>query len=175
MTSATQRVQQGLRALLAFATRVDLELAQHHLSPAEFDAFQNMAKAEQLHSLNVLRDVLAQADTTPHALAVVALLHDVGKSGYHLAVWQKTIAVLLKKAFPSFASRLANRDKLTFWTAPFIVRAHHPRWSADILRTCDSDEIAIWLAEHHQDPAELYIDHANYELLCRLQVADDAN
>jgi len=175
MTSTTQRIQQGIRALLAFATPVELDLAQAHLSPAEFEAFQQMARAEQLHSLNVLRDVLAQDEITPHALAVVALLHDVGKSRYHLAVWQKTIAVLLKRFLPNTAQRIAQSENLTFWNAPFVVREQHPKWSAEILRDCGSDEVAIWLAEHHQESPEIHINHPHHALLCRLQIADDAN
>lgn len=175
MTSATQRIQQGIRALLAFATPVDTELARQHLSSAELEAFQQMARAEQLHSLNVLRDVLAQADTTPHALAVAALLHDVGKSRYHLTVWQKTASVLLKKFAPTIAQKLANTSTLTVWTAPFVVREQHPHWSADILRNCESDDTAIWLAQHHQDAPQHHQNHPHYALLCRLQTADDAN
>jgi len=175
MTSTTQRVQQGIRALLAFATPVDLDLAQQYLSSEEFSVFLKMARAEQLHSLNVLRDVLAESDNIPNALAVAALLHDVGKSRYHLAVWQKTTSVLVKAFLPSLAQRIASGATVRFWNAPFIVRAKHPRWSADILRDCGSDEVAIWLAEHHQEPSEQHQVHPYYDLLCRLQTADDAN
>lgn len=179
MTPKIQRVQQGVRALLAFATPLDLDLAQQYLSYAELDVFQQMSRAEQLHSLNVLRDVLAQSDTTPHALAVVALLHDVGKSRYHLAVWQKTLAVLVKTFIPKLAIHLAihlARDEaLHFWRAPFTVWKYHPQWSGEILRACQSNDVAIWLAEHHQQNADLHKQHPNYHLLCRLQVADDVN
>lgn len=175
MTPKIQRVQQGFRALLAFATPLDMGLAQQYLSQEELNAFQQMSRAEQLHSLNVLRDVLAQSDTTPHALAVVALLHDVGKSRYHLAVWQKTIAVLVKAFMPQFASYLTRDDTLNFWRAPFTVRKYHPQWGAEILYACQSDDVAIWLTEHHQENAILHIDHPNYQLLCRLQEADDGN
>ena len=175
MTSKVQRVQQGFRALLAFATPLDLALARQYLSHEELNAFQQMARAEQLHSLNVLRDVLEQSDATPHALAVAALLHDVGKSRYHLAVWQKTIAVLVKAFIPKLASYLARDETLNFWRAPFTVRKYHPQWGAELLRACQSDDIAIWLVEHHQDNANLHSNHSNYHLLCRLQTADDAH
>lgn len=175
MTSSIQRVQQGVRALLAFATSVDTDLAQQTLSAKEFQAFVGMSRSEQLHSLNVLRDVLAQSDTTPPALAVAALLHDVGKSRYHLMVWQKTIAVLVKAFIPKLAAYLARDETLNFWRAPFTVREYHPKWSANILRRCQSDDVAIWLAEHHQEDATQHQDHPYYELLCRLQAADDAN
>lgn len=175
MTSAKQRFQQGIRALLAFSIPLDTQLAQAHLNSAQMDAFNQMSRAEQLHSLNVLREVLAQEQATPHPLAVAALLHDVGKSRYHLWVWQKTIAVLIKAFSPPLSDYLTRDETLNFWSAPFVVRVYHPKWSADILRACKSDETSIWLVEYHQESAEIFHDHPHYNLLQRLQSADDAN
>ncbi len=169
-----QRFKQGVRALFAFTTSVDFELAERYLSPQQMTLFRQMAKPEQLHSLNVLRDVLAQATTTPHDLAVAALLHDVGKSRYHLAVWQKTLSVLISKLLPPLDNRLSIEATLTFWRAPFIVRRHHPQWGGDLLSAYAPDCV-IWLVSHHADSADDWQHHAYYDLLVRLQIADDAN
>src|SRR5215213_6736056 len=97
---AIQRLRQGIRALFAFTQPVDFDLAASYLTPAEMALFRQMRRSEQLHSLNVLRTVLAESAAAqqfvPPELAVAALLHDVGKSRYPLAVWQKTIAVLVR-------------------------------------------------------------------------------
>lgn len=175
MTTAKNRVQQGIRALLAVFTSVDDTLANQYLNPQQRIAFYRMSRAEQLHSLNVLRAVLQQADETPHALAVAALLHDVGKSRYHLAVWQKTLSVLVKAFIPPLYHYLSADERLTLLRAPFTVRKYHPQWSGQILRDCDSPQVAIWLAEHHQDHPLIHQSHTNYPLLLRLQHADDAN
>lgn len=175
MATAKQRLQQGFRALLAGARPVDLRLARQHLTVREFEAFQQMARAEQLHSLEVLRDILAQDKAAPSALAVAALLHDVGKSRCHLALWQKTASVLVKALLPRLAVRLGRGEGLHFWRAPFTLHEHHPQWSGDILRACGSDCAAIWLAEHHQENAEKHRAHLHYGLLKRLQTADEAN
>ena len=175
MTAAKKRVRQGIRALLARITPVDFSLAQQHLTAKELDAFQQMARAEQLHSLKVLRDILDQNEAAPDALAVAALLHDVGKSRYHLAVWQKTVSVLIKALAPQLASTFSQDETISFWRAPFALHEHHPKWSGEILRACGSDAIAIWLAEHHQENAENHQGHPHHGLLQRLQRADDAN
>ena len=175
MATAKQRFQQGLGALLAGARPVDLSLARRHLTAREFAAFQQMARAEQLHSLEVLRDILAQDEAAPSALAVAALLHDVGKSRCHLALWQKTASVLVKAFWPGLAVRLGRGESIHFWRAPFTLHEHHPKWSGDILRACGSDCAAIWLAEHHQEKAEKHRAHRHYGLLKRLQAADEAN
>lgn len=175
MTVFKKRIWQGLRALLAPVTPVDFHLAQRHLTAKELEAFQRMSRAEQLHSLKALRNILEQNETAPAVLAVAALLHDVGKSRYHLAVWQKTVSALVNAFVPQLAAGLGRDETISFWRAPFALHAHHPKWSGEILRACGSDEAVIWLAEHHQENAENYRSHPHHELLRRLQMADDAS
>lgn len=170
-----QRFQQGIYALLAFVHEVDYELAERYLSPEQMALLRSMAKSEQLHSINVLRDVLVQAEQTENDLAVAALLHDSGKSRKHLMVWQKTISVLVRKFLPALDNLLSEDGKLSFWRAPFIVRRHHPKWSGELLSAIDSSDCVIWLVSHHAEPADDWREHPYYELLIRLQTADDAN
>ena len=172
---AVQRFRQGIRALLAFTQDVDYVLATTYLTDRQMVLFKQMGRSEQLHSLNVLRSVLAQSPHTPHDLAVAALLQDVGKSRHKLAVWQKTISVLVKRFLPPLNHYLSKDDKLTFWNAPFVVRRWHPKWSAELLAEVDSSERVVWLAKHHADTAEQWREHPYYPLLVRLQQADDEN
>ena len=174
MTAATDRLGQGLRALFAFATPVDSRLAQAHLSQAEYAAFAAMDASEQLHSLNVLRTLLNDGEDVPRALAVAALMHDVGKSRYRLAVWQKTLYVIVSRWRPGLARRLADQKRLTWWNAAFVVGARHARWSGEILRACGTDETAVWLAENH-GLLSRRDSHPDGALLRRLQAADDRN
>lgn len=178
-TPFRQRIQQGLSALLAFRQEVDYALAAQHLNAEQMTLFKQMAKSDQLHSLNVLRDVLAQADAPPHDLAVAALLHDVGKARKHLSVWQKTVSVIVASQFPVLDERLCVDDigegPIQTWRAPFIVRRHHPAWSGRMLAQTGASERAIWLVTHHADTSERWLDHPHHALLKRLQAADDAN
>lgn len=131
-----------------------------------------MARSEQLHSLAVLRQALKADADAPKDLIAAALLHDVGKARYHLAVWQKTLAVLLEAIAPGLCRKLSASEPISFWRAPFIVRQRHPRWSGEILRGCNSSAAVIWLVEHHQEEPERYRDHELHDLLARLQRAD---
>lgn len=172
--TATHRLQQGLRALLAFSRPVDLHLARAHLSPALLRLFTQMRHSEQLHSLNVLRAVLAQGSTPP-ALATAALLHDVGKVRYPLFVWQKTLAVIIRAVSPALFDRWSMGSPRNMWMRPFVVSVRHPAWSGELLAQHNAPADAVWLAEHHQDPLERWADHPNAPLLRRLQAADEAN
>lgn len=173
--TAVYRLRQGLRAVFAFSQPVELELASRYLSVEMLTLFQQMRRSEQLHSLNVLRDVLDDGSDTPRELAIAALLHDVGKSRYPLQVWQKTLAVLVRGAAPGLFHRWSRGNPLNLWQRPFVVYVQHPAWSADMLRHLNAPDAALWLVEHHQEDAGQWETHLCYPLLCRLQAADDAN
>ncbi|MBC7810978.1 MAG: hypothetical protein H7175_07530 [Burkholderiales bacterium] len=171
--------RQGIEALTAFARPVDFDLAAAHLSPELLLLFRRMQRNDQLHSLNVLRSVLAQVATTPPDLATAALLHDAGKSRYHVMVWQRTLATLLWVAVPARFERLGRYDgsanNVPYWRQGFVIYTQHPAWSAEMAAPLGASESALWLMAHHQEDAALHSSHPLHPLLQRLQTADDAN
>ncbi|NDJ59501.1 MAG: HD domain-containing protein [Chloroflexi bacterium] len=172
--AATQRMRQGVRALIAFAQPVDHELAAAYLTPALFARFRLMRRSEKLHSLNVLRAILAEGPA-PHDLEVAALLHDVGKTRYPLVLWQRMAPVIVGVIAPGLVQRWSCRDPRRWWWRPYVVYVHHPAWSAELIAAAGANPDAIWLVEHHQDDARRWRDHRLYPLLVRLQHADDLN
>ncbi len=174
MPDIRHRLSQGLRALLAFAQPPDRKLARNTLTDCEYAAFIALSRADQLHSLRVLRNVLKAQSRPPRSLATAALLHDVGKARYHLSVWQKTLAVLLAAVAPGLSRRLGDDQRLNWWRAPFVVRRNHAAWGGAILRECGADEAVIWLVEQHQADAGAFEDHPWHQQLIQLQRADRA-
>jgi hypothetical protein len=173
--TAALRIRQGVRALLAFSRPVDYALAADYLSPPLLALFRKMRRSEQIHSLNVLRAVLAQEADTPPDLAVAALLHDVGKSRYPLMIWQKTLPVLVRLASPALLRRWSGGDPRKLWLRPFVVYVHHPAWSADMIAAAGASETAVWLVRQHQQALPSQAEHESYHWLKRLQAADDTN
>lgn len=172
--TAVYRIQQGLRALFAFSQPVDDKLAAGTLTPELMGCFRAMRRSEQLHSLQVLRTVLAQGCTADD-LAVAALLHDAGKSRYLFPIWHKTLVVLVKAFAPGLFQRLSNGSEANQLQRPFVLSQQHPQWSADMMRTAGGTDCAVWLIEHHADSLEHWPEHEYHDLLARLQAADDAN
>lgn len=173
--TAVHRFRQGMLALLAFSKPVDYELAASYLNAEQLALFCSMRRSEQLHSLNVLRTVLAQEPTTPHDLAVAALMHDVGKARYPVRLWQKVLVVLVKSFTPAVYRRLSAGDERSVWRRPFVVYRLHPAWSAEMLQPTKVSEVALWLIAHHQESEAYWTEHPNAPLLRRLQIADDSN
>jgi hypothetical protein len=171
---ALNRVQQGLRGLFAFALHLDLDLAARTLTPQQLALFQQMTRGEQLHSLNVLRDVQAQG-ATPSDLAVAALMHDVGKSRYPMRVWQKTLVVLVRELAEPIYLKITRSSERNWFARPFIVGERHAKWGADLLRDIGANERIVWLVAHHDKNPEKLRDHPDHALLLRLQQADAAN
>jgi hypothetical protein len=173
--TARYRIQQGIRALLAFSRQPDYALATPYLNTRQMALFQCLSRGEQLHSLNVLRDVLAQETHTPPGLAQAALLHDVGKTRYPTDVLQKTLAVLVRALAPRRYAQWSQGDPRSYWRRGLAVHEQHPAWSAQLAAEADAPETALWLIAHHADPPTHWDHHPNGHLLRRLQRADDAN
>lgn len=170
----TYRIKQGLRALFAFSQPVDDDLAAQTLTPALLKLFRTMRRSEQLHSLNVLRALMAQG-SVPADLATAALLHDAGKSRYPFPVWQKTMVVLVRAFAPGLFQRLSSGSETNWFQRPFVLSEHHPVWSAEVVSAAGCSERAVWLIAHHADSLAQWANHPHAELLQRLRAADDAN
>lgn len=150
------------------------------LSPAEQALFSRYVLADQWHTIRVARQLLEAGETQP-SLIKAALLHDVGKSQLRLTLFDRSIAVLLKKLWPSRARRWGQGEP-SGWKRPFVVRAQHAEWGARLAEAAGSDSLTISLIRRHQDPVETAVwatdapaaDEEN-RLLARLQWADDQN
>jgi hypothetical protein len=173
--AAVQRFRQGIRALMAFTQVLDDSIVRHYLSPAQMALFDQMSRAEQLHSINVLKHILAQDNHTPHDLAVAALLHDVGKIRYPLAIWQKSLGVVVRKFLPGRFTAWSQDDGSTRWKRAFVVITQHPAWGAALVAPTGANERILWLISHHADTLKDWQHHPYAALLRRLKWADDAN
>lgn len=140
------------------------------LSPAERELFDRFNHADQWHSVRVLR-MLREAGYNQPDLLIAALLHDVGKTRCPLSAWDRTIIVVGEKLFPARAN-VWGRGPVDSWRRPFVARARHPAWGAEMAAAAGSRPAVVELIGRHQDrPAE--ISSESDRLLACLQWADD--
>jgi len=120
----------------------------------------------------VLRTLCEAGYNHPDLLAA-ALLHDVGKICHPLSIWDRTVIVVGSGLFPERAERWA-RGSLDSWRRPFVVRAQHPAWGAEMALDAGSRIEVVEMIRHHQD--EIADDGRETDrLLVALQWADDKN
>ena len=143
------------------------------LTPAEMTLFQHFSNSDQWHSYRVMKTLQAANHIHPDLLTA-ALLHDVGKTRAPLSVWERSWVVLGQVIWPK-KTAVWGQDAPLGWKRPFVVKAQHPAWGADMAAAAGSSELAIGLIRRHQDnvpeTAVSEMDH----LLRHLQWADNQN
>jgi hypothetical protein len=167
------RVQQGLQALFSWFLPLDEQIAQAHLSEAEFALFQTMRRSERQHHLRVL-DKLLKADHNHPALLTAALLHDVGKTQARFTIVERVLVVLIKKFLPK-KFEAWSEGTANIWRQPFVVSAKHPEWSAAMVTQVNGDPLAIELIRLHQTRLKHPPQNEMENLLIALQASDDAS
>ncbi len=142
------------------------------LSEPELALFGRYAYADQWHALRVLR-MLRDAGYNHPDLLAAALLHDVGKTRYPLSVWDRIFIVVGQALFGRRCERW-GRDLPQGWRRPFVVRAQHPAWGADMASAAGSRPGVVALIRRHQDKLPDVVGE-EVSLLRQLQWADDQN
>jgi hypothetical protein len=155
------RVRQFLHALAAApapAAPADLPLPLQAL-------YARMTPADRAHALRTAAR-LAQADAVPPDLYAAALLHDAGKAGRAIHLWDRVLYVLLARLAPGALQRTR---------APGLValREHAALGAADVALAGASPMVVSLIRHHHDDPAALAWPAVQRDLLRRLQQADD--
>jgi hypothetical protein len=167
---AIYRIVQGLRALFAFALPLDSFEAERVLAPALLALFCRMRRADQWHSLSVMRTLIKQGHSHPDLL-VAALLHDVGKVRCPYTVVGRTLVVLAKAFAPKRHARWGQGEP-SGWRRPFVVAHQHPAWSAEMLAETGASPMAVALVRRHQTPLGGSPQSEEDEWLKLLQEAD---
>lgn len=176
------RTRQFWLALGATPGPLDLEEARAVLNPLQFELFSQLQPGEQVHSLHVMRKLVAQGQAHPDLLTA-ALLHDVGKSRLRLRLWERVLVVLGKTFFPGQVKQwgslavdeqeiLSGASRLS-WRRAFVIAEQHAEWGAQMAARAGSSPLVVDLIRRHQDPVQNQVDSFEDDLLCQLQSVDD--
>ena len=163
------RIDQFRRTLRPTPDAVPVDRLHNHLNPAQLILFLRMQPSEQAHAFSVFERLRKDGYEQPDLLGA-ALLHDVGKILYPLALWERVVIVLGSKFFPRLA-RYWGQGTPRGLRRPFVVAAEHPDWGADLVERTGAGQSMIDLIRYHQDKSS----RPELPLLSILQSVDDSN
>ena len=174
--SVWYRVQQFWHALVAQPFHAEnRRVVNEYLGSQEQALFNQYSRSDQWHSYHVFC-ILQEAGHTQPDLLMAALLHDVGKSRMPLAIWERVLIVLAQVAMPH-KTMMWGRGNMKRWKRPFIVKAQHPTWGAEMAQFAGCTPLAVALIRRHQERLPVTASAATQEekLLHLLQWADNQN
>lgn len=165
------RLTQFWHAVSQKPTAQDLNEVRLLLTPEQTALFLKMLPAEQTHALRVLHFLQQQGQHHPNLLCA-ALLHDVGKIRYPLALWQRIWIVVAQRLFPSRAHQWAQNPR-NAWQKALQAAEKHPEWGAQLAAEVGCEPLTLQLITHHQQHQIQSFQSLEDWLLKSLQIADD--
>lgn len=165
------RLTQFWHAVSQKPTAQDLNEVRLLLTPEQTALFLKMQPAEQTHALRVLRFLQQQGQQHPNLLCA-ALLHDVGKIRYPLALWQRIWIVVAQRLFSSRAHQWAQNPR-NAWQKALQAAEKHPEWGAQLAAEVGCEPLTLQLIARHQQRQIQSFQSLEDWLLKSLQIADD--
>lgn len=173
MVNIRYRAWQFWKAVRARPAVQDLKQAAGLLGPSLLDLFYRMSPGDQAHSLRIFRQLLDQGERNLDLL-IAALLHDVGKSLYPLATWERVWIVIGRALFPARLEAWGCGEPRG-WRRSFVIACQHPQWGAELAAQAGASVLIVWLIRHHQERSDTDPTNLEGQLLKRLQQFDDHN
>lgn len=142
------RGKQFMWAIKSNFEKIDDDFITQYLNKEEIKLFSKLNTGEQQHSIRVAKYAMKlvnerNIDLDINTVAKAALLHDIGKQGYHLNVIEKSILVLLHKAT---GGRMKNYSNIKAIDSYY----NHSKKGFDILKDYNySDEFLEAIQRHH--------------------------
>jgi hypothetical protein len=142
------------------------------LSEQEVALFRRLSLNDQAHSYQVMQMLRTAGHDDPDLLAA-ALLHDIGKTRYGLPIWVRSLLVLAEAFGPGRVAKWGEGES-TGWRRPFVVKARHAEWGAEMAEAAGCRPMTVALIGRHD---KVVGSDGGYEdeLLRRLQWADGEN
>ncbi len=168
------RFKQFWNAVTARVRREELAILDRYLAPPQRELFRRLDVADQRHSLDVFY-TLRSRGYSDRELLQAALLHDIGKSGVKIRLWQRVALVLIRWLRPGWLEPLAWGDPYS-WRYPFYVQLKHSETGAEMAARVGASPGVVALIRDHQQPRSNRRWHTMEDkLMAALQWADGIN
>jgi hypothetical protein len=141
------------------------------LAPGLQALYAGMPRADRAHGLRTLARLSPEERQHPD-LVVAALLHDVGKSGAGVHLWDRVLTVLAGRLAPAWLERVSQRES-GLWSGLRGI-GRHAEEGARRLAAAGASPLTVCLVRwHHCVPTGSDLPEAARGLLEALQRADE--
>jgi len=162
------RVRQFWQAL----TAAPKPAAPPELGPGLRELFLRMPSADRAHAMRTCHRLQA-AGQQPADLVVAALLHDVGKSGPQVHLWDRVLFVVGGRLAPAWLARLLAEAPR--WPGLVALQAHAEQGARLVAGAGGTARTVELIRCHHAAAANLPWPEGERRLLEALQRADESS
>ena len=164
------RIRQFGQALAAGSRLV----APPELGAGLRELFLRLPPADRAHALRTYR-LLASVEGQPVDLLIAALLHDAGKCGPQVHLWDRVLFVLAGRLAPTWLERLPEAPGASRWAGLVALQSHAERGARLAAAAGAAPRVVSLIRHHHAAPATLGWPEDERRLLQRLQEADESS
>lgn len=143
------RVKQFIWGIEASFKKIDYSYIKKYLNKDEIIMFNRLKKSDKYHCLRVCKDSLSFLDDKnikfdKDKVAKAALLHDIGKSKYHLNLIEKSTIVLLDKFSNGKLKKYDNIKQINIYY-------NHPKIGYEMLKKQNYDKELLEVVRYHHE------------------------
>ena len=141
------RVKQFIWGVEAYFKKIDNSYLESYLNKNEINMFNKLKKSDKYHCIRVCNDSLKllkdnNFNIDEHKLGKAALLHDIGKSKYHLNLIEKSTIVLLDKFSKGKLRKYDNIKQVDIYY-------NHPKIGYEMLKEYNYDKELLDVVRYH--------------------------
>ena len=163
------RVKQFIWAVGSTFKKVDYGYIKKYLNDDEILMFNKLKKSDKHHCIRVCSDSVKLLKENnfkidENKVGKAALLHDIGKSQYHLNVIEKSTVVLLDKFSNGNLKKYNNIKQIDIYY-------NHPKIGYDMLKKYNYDKELLEVVRYHHKNKEV----KNNKLVDIISISDNKN
>lgn len=146
------RVKQFIWGIESSFKKIDYSYIGTYLNKNEMLMFDKLKKSDKHHCIRVCKDSLIllkdkNIKMDEYRVGKIALLHDIGKSKYHLNLIEKSLIVVLDKFSKGNLKKYDNIKQINIYY-------NHPKIGYQMLKTHNYDKELLEVVRYHHKNKE---------------------
>ncbi|MBB6623816.1 HDIG domain-containing metalloprotein [Clostridium gasigenes] len=143
------RIKQFIWGIESSFKKIDYSYIETYLNNNEIMMFNKLKKSDKHHCIRVCKDSVMLLKNNnikmdEYRVGKIALLHDIGKSKYHINLIEKSLIVLLDKFTKGNLKKYDNIKQINIYY-------NHPKIGYEMLKTRNYDKELLEVVRYHHN------------------------